>query len=246
MAIDTLIDKVDASELLRDQIAAILVTESASQQALAVAVAKDPAPWKLRVFVERSDPWAEWMDDVPADTSPIVSVRYDNSTFDGAASNVVERQKAIGVFNIDVYGYGVSADSSGGHVPGDMAAAFECQRAMRLVRNMLMAGTYTYLGLRGTVWKRWPQSITCFQPAKDERAMQQVSGARLALEVHFSEFSPQVTGDVLTLLMASVTRASDGLTYVVNSFDYGGQVVYTVVDGSGFRVVDGSGNQVVA
>lgn len=219
-AIDTLIDKVDNSELIRDQIAAILVTESASQQALAVAASRDPAPWKFRTFVERSDPWAEWMDDAPADTSPIVSVRFDNSSFDGAASDVVQRQKAVGIFNIDVYGYGVSADSSGGHVPGDMVAAFECQRAMRLVRNILMAGTYTYLGFaRGAlVWKRWPQSITCFQPDKGEKAMQQVSGARLALEVHFSESSPQVTGVTLETLTATVKRASDGLVYLTATY----------------------------
>lgn len=219
--IDTLIDKTDSSELVRDQIAAILVNECASQQALAVLAAKDPTPWKFRVFVERSDPWAEWMDDAPADTTPIVSVRFDNESFDGSASDVVQRQKANGVFNIDVYGYGVSANSSGGHVPGDMAASLECQRAMRLVRNILMAGTYTYLGLGGRgglVMKRWPQAITSFQPAKNEMAMQQVSGARLALEVHFNEFSPQVTGVVLETLTATVTRASDGLVYLTATY----------------------------
>jgi hypothetical protein len=62
---------------------------------------------------------------------------------------------------------------------------------VRLARNIIMAGAYTYLGLRGLVWKRFPQSISMFQPQIENRAVQRVVGARLALQVHFNEFSPQ-------------------------------------------------------
>ena len=46
-----LIDKLDTFEIVRDEIAAILATEIASQEALA-AGEPDPTLWRLRVFLE--------------------------------------------------------------------------------------------------------------------------------------------------------------------------------------------------
>jgi hypothetical protein len=209
MTIPILIDKQDTSELVRDQIAAILLVESQSQMALATAAGKDPELWRLRVFSERSNPWADFIDapdNGTEDAAPIVNVAFDNETFDGAASNVVERQKAVATFNVDVYGYGKSASQTVGHVVGDAKAAFEAQRGMRLVRNILMAGEHTYLGMRGVVWRRFPQSITAFQPKVDKRPVQNIVAMRLGLEVQFNEFSPQVTGETLELVSLRVNR----------------------------------------
>lgn len=47
MTLQALIDKQDSVEIIRDQIAAILVQEIANQQALAIADSKDPALWTL-------------------------------------------------------------------------------------------------------------------------------------------------------------------------------------------------------
>ena len=142
-----LIDKQDNFEIIRDQIAAILTTEIASQQALATAAAKDPDEWKLRIFTERSNPWEQYLNNPEADPSPIVNVWFENDKFDPSGSNIDERQKTEAVYNIDCYGYGVSEDViAGGHKPGDREAAFEVQKALRLVRNILMAAEYTYLG----------------------------------------------------------------------------------------------------
>ena len=52
--IQTLINKTDSFELVRDKIAMILADEFASQQALAQAEAIDPAPWDISVYTERS------------------------------------------------------------------------------------------------------------------------------------------------------------------------------------------------
>jgi hypothetical protein len=219
--ITSLIDKVDNSEIIRDQIAAILLVESAQQQVLAAAAdpAKDPRLWALRVFVERSNPWAEWQD-APSkqiDATPIVNVTYDNATADAAGSDAIERQKLVGTFHIDCYGYGVAADTVDGHLAGDHAAALESQRALRLVRNILMSAHYAYLGFpRGSsqfVASRWPQSFTMFQPAFDGRALQRVVACRLALQVEFNEFSPQVEGQPLEIISATVKRKETGEIY---------------------------------
>lgn len=216
--ITELIDKQDVVEIVRDQIAAILVTELAEQQVLAAAAvpAKDPELWKLRVFVDRSNPWAEFID-APAQIAaiPIINISLDNENFDGRSSNVVESQKSTAVFNIDCYGYGVSEDvDGGGHIPGDARATSEVLRAVRLVRNILMSAHYAYLAMRGTVMKRWTQSITVFQPPLDMNAVQQITGARLALQVDFREFSPQVQGETIELIAGTIKRAETGEIYL--------------------------------
>ena len=222
--IDRLITGEDSSEIVRDQIAAILLAESASQQALALAAGPpvDPDDYVLRVFVERTNPWAEWIDSPEEDPSrkfPIVNVWVDSINYDMASSNVVERQKATVVYNVDVYGYGLSEDDpTGGHVAGDELAAFEAQRAARLVRRILMAATYTYLGLRGTVWRRWPTSMSFFQPQIDARPVAHVQAARIAFQVEMNEFSPQVHGEPLEALVATVKRSPTGEIYFVAEY----------------------------
>jgi len=219
----TLIDKQDNVEILRDQIAAILVAEVANQMALATGAAKDPADWKLRIFTERSNPWEQFIDpnEVGFDPSPLVNIWVDNMNYDPKASNVMERQKTEAVYNIDCYGFGRSANVlAGGHTPGDQEASFEVQRAVRLVRNILMAAENTYLQLRGLVWSRWPQSINIFQPQLGENTAQQIVGARLAFRVVFNEFSPQVVPETLELVAVDVIRTEDGEIVLEADYSY--------------------------
>lgn len=222
--ISELIDKQDSFEIIRDQIAAILATEIANQQVLANDAGKDPDLWKIRVFTERSNPWEQFQgveDGEAIDESPLVNVWYDNSNFDPGASNIMERQKTEAVFNIDCYGYGRSENViGGGHKAGDEEAAFAVQRALRLVRNILMAAEYTYLGLRGLVWQRWPQSATIYQPQIDSRTVQQIVASRLAFRVTFNEFSPQVQPVTLELVTTDVLRTEDGEIVVEADYDY--------------------------
>jgi len=226
--IESLIDKVDYFEMVRDQIGAILLVESTKQQELAALAGKDPKLWKLRVFTERSNPWSEFQDrpdpnsDDPADdTSPIVNVWFDRAQLMPRSSNVVEKQQYDGTFRIDCYGYGVStATQGGGHDPGDARASLETHRAVRLVRNILMAGHYVTLGMTGVVGQRMVDSITIFQPQIDDRPAQHVIGATIALGVEFKELSPQVQGQPLELVSLEVRRAETGQLYVETQFEF--------------------------
>jgi hypothetical protein len=203
--ITELISKVDNAEIIRDQIAAILVVELANQGVLSGG---QPQP---SVFIERANPWGMFLAPTPILTQPVINVWWDSSTFDAPTSNVVERQKAEAVYHIDCYGCAVSQDDgAAGHIPADEQAAREAQRAVRLARNILMAGAYTYLGLRGLVWKRFPQTISLFQPQIDNHAAQRIVAARLALQVHFNEFSPQIATETLETLMIDVLRKETG------------------------------------
>jgi len=209
--IDQLIDKTDTFERVRDEIAAILLAETTNQKALAMAAGKPANEWALNIYTERSDPWNEYLDlpetlENPDEAPRVVNVWFNGLTFDMTGSNVVESQKATAIYHVDCYAYAASADATLGHVPGDQAANMRAHRTVRLVRNILMAATYTYLGMRGVVVRRWINAIDAFQPSANDRLAQSIGAARISLQVEFSEFSPQVTGVPLELISTSVKR----------------------------------------
>ena len=209
--ITELIDKLDNLELIRDQLGAILKVESSAQQALALAANRDAKPWDLRVYVERTAPWEQWLD-MPAedDVAPIVAVSFENDTSDQAGSSAVQLQRTVATFNIDCYGYGVATETADGHEPGDLRATAATHRAVRMVRNILMAGHYTYLAMRGVVGKRYFQGKTMFVPEFDSNAAQQIVACRMNLQVEFNEYTPQVIAEPLELLTVEVKRDPSG------------------------------------
>ncbi len=223
MPIATLVQTKRNFMRITETIAAILANETASQQAMAVTEAVDPELYRINVYSERSDPWADFQD-APASAPPIVCVRFASKTNDKGKSNVVERQLASGTYHIDCYGYGVSADDpDGGHDPGDARASLEAQRAVTLVEEFLMAGIYTYLGQTRPsasqyVWGRWESDVQMFQPAEGDRPVQNVWGARVTLIVDFNEFSQQVPSVVLEEIAATVKRQGDGRVQLIAQY----------------------------
>lgn len=218
----------DAFELVAAKIGAILLEESEAQRVMAAAALEDPDLWALRVYLERSNPWSEFGDPDEDEEEeaglirkiPIVNVWFDSDTTDLKRSNTHERQMVTGVFNIDCHGYGVSAANGAGHTAGDALAAREAQRAARLVRRILMSAHHNYLGLRGTVSRRWIQSRQTFQPSIEGRTIQHIVGMRLAMHVDFNEVSPQVEGETLEEISVGVRRHSDGLLYLTSTYEY--------------------------
>jgi len=218
----SLIDKQDGFEIVRDQIGAIILAETLAQQALAPAAMppQSPADYALKVYSEAFNPWESQRENA-SDLTPVVNVWYDNGSFPMARGNRVEKQIHEAIFNIDCYGFArAKTDGATGHEPGDVAAALEAQRALRLVRNMLMAGHNTYLQLRGLVAGRWPQSITVFQQSIDTAKAPQVVAARLAFRVDFMELAPQLSYGILDFIHIDVNRAEDGSLYFDADYDY--------------------------
>lgn len=220
--ITQLIDKKDSFEVIGDQIAAILATETANQQSLASAKGKDPAEWAFRVFQERTNPFEEFNNE-NADLTPIVNVWYDSSTFDYAGSDYIQRQKTVGLFNIDCFAAGNSVETGEGHQPGDLVAALEMRRVIRLVRNILHASDNTYLQLRGHVWSRRVESVNIFQPQAENADTNNISGARIVFRVEFNELSPQYEAEILELLTVQVKRAETGEVLLNAEYHYNGQ-----------------------
>lgn len=213
MTISKLIDKQDMVEHVRDQIAAILAIEIAAQMTLATAAGKDAAQWDVQIFSERSNPYEKFLAIDPTDVSPVANVYWDSTNFDRAASTSVSRQKSDTIYHIDCFGYGRSSEATTGHTLGDREAAVEVQRAVRLVRNILMASQYTYLDMRGVIWRRWVQGVTMFRP-EAAASTQKIAGARLTLQVEFNEFAPHVEPETLETLAVDVYRQLDGRVLV--------------------------------
>lgn len=212
--INEILSHQDAFEIIGDKIAAILLAETAPTKS-------------LRIFRERAMPWSFFQDaphpqaDPPVSV-PIVNIWFSGATFEERSSNVVERQRGTSTYYIDVYGYGISTDDpDGGHVPGDEAAARAAHKGVRIVRNILMSAKYTYLDLRGTVGRRWIQSIETFQPAMDSQPVQRIVGARIHFQVDHNEFSPQVEGAVLEEIALSVRRHETGELYFTAEYQHG-------------------------
>lgn len=219
-----LIDKVDNAEVIRDQIALILATETLNQVALATAAAKpDPTLWAWRTFTERSEPWELFLKQPEAgftDRRPIVNVSYDGGAFDRSRSDMHERQVLAGVFNVDVIALGVAKDvTAGGQRTGDEEAVHNAERIARLIRNTLMSALNIKLQLPDIVWDRWSGTVTPFKPEFRGDSALQVAATRAVYEVAFNELSPQFTGEPLEYIAVDVKRDSDGMIVIEADFD---------------------------
>jgi hypothetical protein len=220
--IEQLIDKQDTFEIVRDEIAAIIELEKENQKSLAIEADKNPALWDFDVYVERSNPWELIENPLNGEIlseTPLINIYFDQMSFDDSASNFIEQQKADAVFTIDC----LSAknhlrDKTDTITRGDKLASFDAQRIVRLVRNIIMAAEYSYLGLQGIVSWRGFQSVTMFQPNINDHPAQNVIGCRMNLAVNFIETSPQIQPVTIELISLQCERDSDGKIYFNYTF----------------------------
>ena len=192
--IDFLIDKKDNFELVRNKIALILFEEKEHQKDLAIDAGKNPKNWDFDVYIERAFPW-QLLQDVEGrviQDKALINIYYDSGDFSSSQSTVVNQQKHDVLYYIDCYSSKMSLQEQDGNIiSGDKRASLDIDRIIRLVRNILMSSFYTYLDLRLIVWRRWIQNIRKFQPAIEDRPVQNVMAGRITFNVGVSEFSPQ-------------------------------------------------------
>lgn len=211
------IDLLSRRWLIGDRIAELLLVESRNQYALAEARNEDPSPYDIRVFRERTNPWdlfvlPDEQEDISSDLRPIVNIWFDNRTTERAASNPISRTKVTGVYNIDCYACGVSRETLCGHEPGDLRASRVADQTIELVRGILTAGTYTYLGLprraEQYVWGVHAETITMYQPQIENRHVQSIHAGRLTFHVEFNEESLEAEPAILEGVSVRIDNAS--------------------------------------
>lgn len=227
--VNTLIDKQDNFELIRDEVASILFVEKENQKVLAATAGVNPALWDFAVYTEQTNPWLLIENDEGKITSetPLINVSFDQMQAMSSSSDNIEMQKMNGSFNIDVFAAKNDTIINNEIVPGGELAARDAQRIVKLVRNILMSNIYTYIfttvdengtpiPVRGTnqvVSERTFNQIQQFVPQINDRPAQHVVGARLQLKVVFLEYSPQITGEEMELISTQCLRSSDGFLY---------------------------------
>lgn len=208
--ITELIDTPDTVELIRDQIAAILHLELSNQKNLAKqAHLEDAADYDIAVYLEKLFSF-----DIEGQSEkfPAVNVQLVQSD-EASGSSRVDASKHTAIFYLDCYGCG-----NVGNADTDKAAVIKAWKVGRLVRNIIGAGQYAYLGLRpgkdgkAGVCSRKIRRRSAGVPRGLPDGAYQVVICRLELEVSFYEFSPQASG-VKYELYDFVCRDPEGKVY---------------------------------
>jgi hypothetical protein len=197
MLVNYLITKKDNAEIIRDRIALILTAELAHQYELALDHTPepdeqfDPEDYHIGVYMENQRPWD--IKDFPA-----VNIQLLSTAKDEKPGSTVGKQKNKIHFAIDCYARGKIVDSETGEpVPDDSNATLSAWFVGRLVRNILMAGEDTYLGLRGLVQKREVSARNTGVLENLSESAAAVSVCRILFDVDSYEDSPQASYESL-------------------------------------------------
>ena len=199
--INTLLSEPDNIEVVRDTVAAILAIELENQYALAVeAEDANVRDYKVGVYVENDDP----IQQVNSDNNPfpLVNISIDSTDAD-KGSTTVNKHNMTAKIMLDVYATG---NTSGSEDAGTKAS-LKAWKTARLVRNILGAEPYTYLGLQGIVTGRDLTSFQAGEPANSTSAIR-VKMVRVTLEVTYIE-DVEITGGVLYELGGTLTISDD-------------------------------------
>ena len=206
--IDHLIDKQDNYEIVRDKVAQILADEVINQKIKAAADAKDPALWNFTVFTEKTNPFEliETVSGKIGGDAEIANVWLDSVTFN--EGDVVDRKQPDTIIHIDCVSSKSAENNAGGGITtqADLRASLDAERIGRLVRNILMAATYTYLDMRGIVAKRWITRMQKLQPDRDDQPAQNAMAFRVTLTVSHLEDTPQITTGDLDEIIVDLKR----------------------------------------
>jgi hypothetical protein len=203
--IDFLLSENDNIELIRNQTAGILRIETENQYSLAAEKGiEDLRDYKIGVFVEKLRPWDLTGNSDNKNPFPLINVSL--SGYNGEAGSAQGEKKYKATFYIDCYGCGDFNNTNGND---DSLATIRAWKTARIARNILMSSYYTYLGLRGTVFKRSILSIQTGNPSNMPESAVSVTTCRISFSVDFSEKSPQ-EGGVLFEGIAFKSLGDDG------------------------------------
>lgn len=207
-----LINKTDTAELARDAVAQILANESANQVQLAIDASIDPAPWAFTVYRERFAPIELKHNDAPA-----VVVNLERTSEKDAAI------AAYNDYNCDIKILVFACAKGTQTQPADEAAALRRSETVRIVRNILAAGEYSYLNMQKQVGSSRVTSITFYSlPVSDKESAAPTLAAELTLTVTCREQAPQITGVPLDSVAATLKTGDSGEIVAQLDYTYGG------------------------
>jgi len=230
MSINVLLEEKASFEVVRDQIATLLDTEQANQQALAIAEGKDPSFYGLKVFVERvapTDAAQIWQLGEECSTDynmPLVIVRFRDANLDSATTNNTDVRKYSGTFDVEITGAGLSEEGGTEEVPGDYVASNNLDRGIKLVEKILSFSEYKNLNIplsQKLISNVKIQTINKNEPDRDYSGSLRVHGGNITITVEYNEFSTQKTFEDLNLITVQTNRAEDNFNLFNAEFTKG-------------------------
>jgi hypothetical protein len=195
-SIATLLTESDNIEKIRDRIALILKLEFLNQYQKAKEQNFENADdYNIGVYLERERPWQLTENSEGKTPFPLVNIKLAGYRKENEPGSAVNNQKYIGDFIIDCYAQG-SPDNP--DYFDDTDATLRAWRLGRKVRQVLMSGFYTYLGMRKIVRRREITEAGTGTPTDktgniDDSAVS-VTICRILFSVYFYEESPQAAG----------------------------------------------------
>lgn len=196
--INVLLNTPDNVEIIRDQICGILAVELDNQYELA-RQAEDPVAddYNIKVYQEETEPWSISTED-DCNAFPLVNVCLQDVSIQ-TGSTQADKKVSRASFNLDCYCSG----SFHGDGTGGRHAVTKAWKAVRIIRNIIDAASYTYLGLRGVVLGRQIQSVETGLPNLNDASIN-VCICRIHLVVDYYEHSPQVSGPIIEPINVSI------------------------------------------
>jgi hypothetical protein len=194
--INELLDNPDNIEKIRNQIAVILKLECQNQFVLArEAGVENLADYKIGVYLENERPWQLTENSEGKNPFPLVNVQTVGFRRDESGGETVNKKKYVAEFVIDCYARGQPDNPEYGD---DTDSTIRAWRLGGIIRNIIMAGPYAYLGMRNIVRRRELTEGRTGSPTNmsgniDDSALA-VTICRMAISVWYSEESPQASG----------------------------------------------------
>ena len=217
--INELLNEKDNSEKIRDTIAAILLCEIQNQKELAIANnIEDKDDFNIHVFLENLRPWELVKDEKENNPFPLVTVNMGLIQESEKPGSTINNFKYDGQYYIDCYGCGnaIPENMDEGYIPDDYLAALRAWKTARVVRNILMSGIYTYLGIREIVSRRRIISMASIVPPNVSESAITVMAVRIIFEVNFSEKSPQAQPTTLEAVSFTTNDLNGELVSIDN------------------------------
>ena len=187
-------------------VADILVIEEAGQHEISGFQGSSDPLW--RTFVHRGNPIIHWdRDDFKnSDIVPVVNVTFDQANGrGGSSSNVNTISKQFNIF-IDCYALGVSDEE----IRADEMCGRDALNLAGKVEQIIHSGPYAYLGYRGLIQSRSIVSSESFQPAVNDRPVQNVRCVRHTLAVVAAYETYQQAGELFNAGLVTVLDDTTG------------------------------------
>lgn len=211
MSLDFLISSPDIAEILELRFFEMLTAEITNQKALAVDAGKDPLLWDIDIFLERG-----YSFDIQEYRQPICVLTRIHSNEITGSSMARGIKKYLTAFSFVITAFGQSSSDGVGQLVGDKQAALNCQRSVRIIRNIIEApsnslGGYIDDEKKLCVENQTLRTINFGQLNSNENSTVPSWGAEILVEIMHHETVPQYNYTILNEIDLKIFNKEDSV-----------------------------------